>query len=87
MARFVWIEWNRAKIDLHGLSAAEVEHAWHLRRDVDEWDAPEPGVCSFGPLPNGHPVKVIWRWNALGDDTLVFVVTAYKVPKRRTNRA
>ena len=47
----------------------------------------DAGVCSFGPLPNGHPVKVIWRWNALGDDTLVFVVTAYKVPKRRTNRA
>jgi hypothetical protein len=87
MAQFVWIEWNRAKIDLHGLSAVEVEHAWHHRRDVDHWDDPEPGVCSFGTLPNGHPVKIVWRWNGIGDDDLVFVVTAYKVPKRRTNRA
>jgi hypothetical protein len=32
-------------------------------------------------------VKIIWRWNGIGDTDLVFVVTAYKVPKHRTNRA
>ena len=87
MAQFVWIDWNLAKLDLHGLSAAEVEHAWHHRRDVDRWDEPESGVCSFGLLPNGQPVKLIWRWNGSGDDDLVFVITAYKVPKHRTSRA
>ena len=87
MAQFVWIDWNLAKLDLHGLSAAEVEHAWHRREDVDRWDEPEPGVCSFGPLPNGRVVKIIWRLNGIGDSDLVFVVTAYKVPKHRTSRA
>lgn len=87
MARFVWIDWNLAKLDLHGLSAAEVEHAWERRRDFASWDEPEPGVVSYGTLPNGTPVKILWRWNGIGDDDLVFVITAYKVPKHRTNRA
>lgn len=87
MAQFVWIDWNLAKIDLHGLSVHEVEHAWHTRRDVDTWDEPEPGIASFGVLPNGQSVKLIWRPNGFGDDGLIFIVTAYKVPKHRTNRA
>jgi hypothetical protein len=87
MAQFVWIEWNRAKIDRHGLSAAEVEHAWHHRRDVDHWDEPDPGVVSYGTLPNGRPVKIVWRRNGIGDDDLIFVITAYKVPRHRTNQA
>ena len=87
MAQFVWIDWNLAKIDAHGLSAAEVEHAWANRRDVARRDDPEPGVIAYGTLPNGRPVKIVWRWNGLGDADLVFVVTAYKVPKHRTNRA
>jgi len=28
MAQFVWIDWNLDKLDLHGLSKEEVEHAW-----------------------------------------------------------
>jgi hypothetical protein len=87
MAEFVWIDWNLAKIDAHGLSAAEVEHAWANRRDIAFRDDPEPGVISYGTLPNGRAVKIVWRWNGIGDDALVFVVTAYKVPKHRTNRA
>jgi hypothetical protein len=91
MAQFVWIDWNLAKLDLHSLSAREVEHAWHNRRDVDRWDEPEPGIASFGTLPNGQMVKLIWRYNGLGDDEMIFIITAYKVPKKvpkhRTNRA
>ena len=87
MARFVWLDWNLAKLDLHSLGAEEVEFAWANRRDVAAWDEPEPGIASYGTLPCGRPVKIIWRWNGVGDDTLVFVVTAYPVPKHRTNRA
>ena len=84
MAQFLWFDWNLAKLDLHGLSADEVEHAWHHRRDVASWDDPEPGLESYGCLPSGRPVKIIWRWNGIGDEDLVFVITAYKVPKHRT---
>jgi hypothetical protein len=85
MAQFVWIDWNLAKIDLHGLSVREVEHAWHNRRDVEEWNDPEPGILSYGTLPNGQRAKIIWRYNGIGDDTMIFIITAYKVPK--TTRA
>lgn len=87
MAQFVWIDWNLAKIDAHGLSADEVEFAWHCRRDVETWGEPVPGVSSLGKLPNGRPVKIVWRANGIGDPSLVFVVTAYKVPKGHRTRA
>lgn len=84
MAQFVWIDWNLAKIDAHGLSATEVEFAWHNRADVRQWDTPEPGTESYANLPSGRPVKIIWRYNGIGDADLVFVVTAYKVPRKRS---
>ena len=65
MAQFVWIDWNLAKIDLHGLSEEEVEHAWHHRQDAESWTDPEPGTVSFGKLPNGRWIKIIWRYNAI----------------------
>lgn len=81
MAQFVWVNWNLAKIDRHGLGADEVEFAWHDRTDVNRWDEPEPGVESYGRLPGGRWVKIIWRYNGIGDGDLVFVITAYRVPR------
>jgi hypothetical protein len=26
-------------------------------------------------------VKIIWRYNGIGDSDLIFVITAYRVPK------
>ena len=83
MAAFVWIEWNIAKLDLHGLGTDEVEFAWHNRTDVARWDEPEPGIESYGRLPNGRWVKIVWRYNCLGDEDLIFVITAYHVPSHK----
>lgn len=80
MAQFCWVEWNEAKLTMHHLSREEVEFAWEHRRDVDAWDEPEPGVESYGRAPNGWWVKIIWRDNAVGDEDLIFVITAYHVP-------
>ncbi len=80
MAEFLWLDWNLAKLDMHSLGADEVEFAWHNRTDTDQWDEPEPGVESYGRLPNGRWVKIIWRHNCLGDDDLIFVITTYHVP-------
>ena len=81
MAQFAWIDWNLAKIDVHGLGAEEVEFAWHNRFDVESWDEPEPGTASYGRLPNGRWVKIIWRHNGIGDEDMIFVITAYHVPR------
>jgi len=81
MAAFVWIEWNLAKLDLHGLGPDEVEFAWHHRTDVGAWEEPEPGVESYGRLPCGKWAKIVWRYNGWGDGDLVFVITAYRVPR------
>ncbi len=77
MAEFLWLDWNLAKIDAHALSAEEVEFAWHHRTDRACWDEPEPGVESYGRAPNGRWLKLIWRYNGIGDGDLVFVITAY----------
>lgn len=81
MAEFLWLDWNLAKIDAHALSADEVEFAWRNRFDADRWDEPEPGVASYGRAPNGRWVKIVWRYNAIGDEDLVFIITAYRVPR------
>jgi hypothetical protein len=81
MAEFVWIDWNLAKIDAHALSADEVEFAWHHRVDAGRWDEPEPGVESYGRLPSGRWAKIIWRYNGIGDEDLIFVITAYRTPR------
>lgn len=81
MAQFVWLDWNLAKLDLHGLGEKEVEFAWRGRIDVDRWDEPEPGVESYGRLPNGRWVKIIWRNNGWGDEDLIFVITAFRTPR------
>ncbi|OWK47154.1 hypothetical protein [Fimbriiglobus ruber] len=83
MAQFVWIDWNLSKIDMHALSTAEVEFAWHNRVDTRSWSLPDPGTESYATLPCGRRVKMIWRYNGFGDETCVFVVTAYKVPARK----
>jgi hypothetical protein len=80
MAEFLWLDWNLAKIDLHGLGPDEVEFTWHSRVDVDRWDEPEPGAESYGRLPNGRWAKIVWRFNGWGDGELIFVITAYRVP-------
>jgi hypothetical protein len=81
MAQFLWIDWNLAKIEMHHLSTDEVEFAWAHRIDVCEWDEPEPRVESYGRVPNGRWVKVVWRYNGIGDGDLIFVITAYHVPQ------
>lgn len=80
MAQFLWLDWNLAKIDTHHLATEEVEFAWECRTDVAEWDEPVPGVESYGRVPNGRWIKIIWRYNGIGDGNLIFVVTAYHVP-------
>jgi hypothetical protein len=82
MAQFVWLDWNLAKLDMHGLGAEEVEFAWHNRIDVDAWAEPEPGVESYGRLPNGRTVKIIWRYNGWGDEDMIFVITAFKATRK-----
>jgi hypothetical protein len=77
MAQFVWIDWNEAKLAMHHLSTREVEHAWEHRTDVTSWGEPEPGTESYGRAPNGRWVKIIWRYNGIGDEDLIFVITAY----------
>ena len=80
MAEFLWLDWNEAKLAMHHLSTDEVEFAWEHRTDVDEWDEPVPGVESYGRVPNGRWVKIIWRYNGFGDEDLIFVITAYHMP-------
>ncbi|WP_171469338.1 hypothetical protein [Frigoriglobus tundricola] len=39
-----------------------------------------PGVESYGRVPNGRWIKIIWRYNGIGDGDLIFVITAYHMP-------
>jgi hypothetical protein len=76
---FKWIEWNRAKIAAHNLSATEVEHAWYNRYGDDEYEHPIHGAYyeSFGPCPSGRVIKIVWRWDMEGVVEVVFVITAF----------
>ncbi len=79
MEEFIWIEWNRAKIDFHSLSTDEVEYAWRggrivrIRRDEDG-----PSYESEGRCPSGRAIKIVWKYDTDRDGTTkVFVITAY----------
>ena len=87
MAQFCWIDWNLAKIDMHHLSPDEVEFAWEHRRDVCAWNEPEPRIESYGHAPNGRLLKIVWRYNGIGDSDLVFVITAYHVSYKPGKRS
>jgi hypothetical protein len=85
MRQFKWIEWNRQKIDAHGLSAEDVEAAFdrvfHLRERKDD------SFEMFAEIPGGRRIWVIWRYDredepvpdVFGElgDVPIFVITAY----------
>ena len=85
MRRFKWIDWNLAKIDAHGLSAAEVEasfdQVFSLQRRADG------SFKMYAATPSGRRIWVIWRYDRDDDelpdvfaeleDAPVFVITAY----------
>ena len=80
MAHFLWNDWNRQKIDNHALSTDEVEFAWENNRiDLAEKDHPIHGQYweSMGQCPSGRWITIIWRYNQVADQELVFVITAY----------
>lgn len=80
MAEFIWIGWNRAKIDNHALSTDEVEFAWHNGTVVGTGDHPVNGPYSEtdGVCPSGRPIRIVWRYDVDRDgETKVFVITAY----------
>lgn len=81
MAQFLWIDWNEAKLSMHHLSTGEVEFAWGRRRDVCEREEPEPRIESYGRAPNGRWLKIVWRYNGIGDEDMIFVITAYHVSR------
>jgi len=70
MSEFLWIDWNLNKIDAHGLSADEVEFAWHNRRDIGRENDPVHGPSreSIGACPSGRAITIVWRYNQVGDD-------------------
>ena len=79
MTSFRWIDWNLDKIDAHVLSQDEVEFAWHNRTDYQHKEDPVRGRSweSVGVCPSGRAITIIWRYNQVGDELKVFVITAY----------
>jgi hypothetical protein len=78
VTEFHWIEWNLQKIDNHALSTEEVEFAWQRRRDLRRKDHPNGEYWeSLGECPSGRQIKIIWRYNQVGDEERVYVITAY----------
>lgn len=79
MKDFLWLDWNRAKIDFHAYSTEEVEFAWHRRIDLFWTEHPNGPFCtSIGECPSGKPVKIMWRYNTDWDgEEKVFVITAH----------
>jgi hypothetical protein len=80
MAEFIWIEWNRQKIDNHALSEEEVGFAWTNSGIVGGGDHPVNGPysVSVGTCPSGRQIRIIWRYDVDSDgETKVFVITAY----------
>ncbi len=79
MQEFLWIEWNRQKIDNHALSEEEVEYAWAYRTDIYDGNDPVNGPYweSIGQCPSGRWITIVWRYNQVVDRDVVFVITAY----------
>lgn len=79
MTQFLWIEFNRQKIDNHALSTDEVEFAWIRRVDLKRRTHPQHGTYteSIGECPSGRRIRMIWRYNEVDDERQVFVITAY----------
>lgn len=85
MRRFKWIEWNLQKIEVHGLSAEDVEAAFD---SVFEFTERKDGSFQmFAATPSGRRIWVIWRYDredgeipdVFGDldEAPIFVITAY----------
>ena len=85
MRHFKWIEWNLRKIDVHGLSTAEVEASFDRVFSVQE--RRDGSFQMFAAAPSGRRIWVIWRYDrdddeipdVFGDlgDVPIFVITAY----------
>ena len=83
MPDFKWIEYNRRKIDGHGLTEHDVEYAYAHASDVFHGDRPG-SYESVGRTPGGRTIRIVWRYDALwdpsdpwSDEPPIFVVTAY----------
>jgi hypothetical protein len=77
---FLWLDWNRQKIDDHALSTDEVEFAWENRVDFAHGEHPENGPYteSFGRCPSGRVIKIVWRYDVdRNGEQVVFVITAH----------
>jgi hypothetical protein len=85
MRQFKWIEWNREKIDAHGLSADEVEAAFDNVFVLNE--RKDGSFEMFAETPSGRRIWVIWRYDReyeeipdfFGETSAapIFVITAY----------
>ena len=83
MNDFKWIEWNREKIDAHGLTEHDVEYAYAHALDVEPGDR-EDSYETIGRTPSGRMIRIIWcydrEWDPSDpwtDQPPIFVVTAY----------
>jgi len=80
MPEFIWIDWNRQKIDNHALSTDEVEITWSNGRIVGGGNNPNHGPYSTseGSCPSGRTIRIVWRYDVDRDgESKVFVITAY----------
>ena len=85
MRQFKWIEWNLEKINVHALSAEEVEAAFDRVFSLQE--RRDGSYQMFAETPSGRRIWVIWRYDreedeipdVFGDldDIPIFVITAY----------
>jgi hypothetical protein len=85
MRHFKWVEWNRRKIEVHGLLTEEVEAAFDRVFSVRE--RKDGSFQMFAETPGGRRIWVIWRWDredeeipdVFGElcDAPIFVITAH----------
>ena len=60
MTDFKWIEYNRRKIDDHGLTEHDVEYAFNHALDVLHGDRPD-SFETIGRTPGGRVIRIVWR--------------------------
>ena len=80
MVEFIWIDYNRGKIDHHALSTDEVEFAWCKRQDFARGVDPKHGPYteSFGQCPSGRLIRIVWRYDEdIDGEMKVFIINAY----------